>query len=195
MSKCRKLARTRCPCKLGSHPFHPLLCFSVGWSFYPISPALSLLLRRGYPSLSGHVSISMAWNFLEILNGLPWVPAHGMHFLGGQEDVECLIDTRCWPCSADVERPLASSRCLESPLRYVLAGAPVVSVPLPPFHPPVCSEPGNKWPTSKNKFLSLPQNAHTVWNPAWVPGPHTFKSNWAYLLFPNPSNQGKIHSF
>lgn len=131
------------PANLGLIP-SILSSISVGWSFYPISPALSLLLRWGYPSLSGHVSISMAWDFLEILNGLPWVPAHCMHFLGGQEEVECLIDTRCWPCSADLERPLASSRCLESPLCYVLAGAPVVSVPLPPFHPPVHSEPGNK---------------------------------------------------
>lgn len=99
----------------------------MGWSFYPISPALSLLLRWGYPGLSGHVSISMAWDFLEILNGLPCVPAHCTYILSGQEDVECLTDTRCWPRSAALERPLASRRCLESLLRYILTGAPVVS--------------------------------------------------------------------
>ena len=78
----------------------------------------------------------MAWDFLETLNGLPWVPAHCTHILSGQEDVECLLDTRCWPRSAALERPLASSRCLESPLSYVLTGAPVVSpsASLPPTH-------------------------------------------------------------
>lgn len=142
MSKCKKLARTRRPCKLGFHPFHPLYFPWVGPSIP--SPQPSLCSSGGDTQVYGHVSISMAWDFLEILNGLAWVPAHCMHFLGGQEDVECLIDTRCWPRSADLERPLVSSRCLESPLRYVLAGAPVVSVPLPPFHPPARSEPGNK---------------------------------------------------
>ena len=69
------------------------------------------------------------------------------------------------------------------------------SVLRPPFYPPMCSEPGNKWPTSKDKFLSLSPNAHTVWNPVWVHGPHTFKSNWPDSLLPNSANQNKYTHF